>query len=222
MPLSSGDVVVPPGASGSATIRSVDSTPDPSADDEITALLACARQGDRAAYDRVVALVYDELRALASRQRGRFGGADTLSTTALVHEAYLKLAGPKVWSGNDRVHFFALAARAMRQILIDHARAHRRDKRGGGAVHLDLEKAEVAVAAQAEELLALDEAMERLEAVDPELVRLVEQRFFAGLTLEEIAGATGVSERTLKRDWRAARAFLYRELGGAEPVPPPA
>ena len=191
---------------------------------EITALLAAARAGDRTAYDRVFALVYDELRRVASRQAGRFGGDDTMSTTALVNEAYLKLAGDGVVAGNDRVHFFALAARAMRQILIDHARHGRRQKRGGGAPHVELDGLafEIGAApadASAEDLLALDRALERLAAVDEELVRLVEWRFFAGLTLEEIAGLTGVSERTLKRDWRVARAFLLREVGGEAPPP---
>lgn len=196
----------------------------PSDGGEITALLVAARAGDRGAYDRVFALVYDELRRLASRQAGRFGGGDSLSTTALVHEAYLKLAGDQVVAGNDRVHFFALAARAMRQILIDHARHGGRQKRGGGKPHVELDGLAFELGAppgdaSAEDLLALDRALERLAAVDAELERLVEWRFFAGLTLEEIAGLTGVSERTLKRDWRVARAFLLRELGGAAPAP---
>jgi RNA polymerase sigma factor (TIGR02999 family) len=193
---------------------------------EITTLLGAAGRGDRGAYDRVFDLVYDELRRIASRQLGSFGGREaTLATTALVHEAYLKLAGDRIWSGNDRAHFFALAARAMRQILLDHARRHGRQKRGARAPHLDvaeLELAERRTDAQVEELLAIDQALGRLAAVDAELARLVEWRFFAGLTLEEIAGFTGVSERTLKRDWRAARAFLYRELHGPSPDEPDA
>lgn len=181
---------------------------------DITALLAAARAGDRDACDRVFASVYAELRRLARRQRWHAGGYHTLETTALVHEAYLKLAGNLGWSSNDRMHFFALAARAMRQILVDHARHRRRDKRGGGAEHVELDNAELGVVREAEELLALDQALERLGEVDPELVRLVEWRFFAGLTLEEIASEVGVSERTLKRDWRAAKAFLHAQLTG--------
>lgn len=181
---------------------------------EITALLGAARAGDREACDRVFAAVYSELRRLASRQRWRVGGGHTLATTALVHEAYIKLAGNLGWSSHDRMHFFALAGRAMRQILVDHARHRRRDKRGGGAEHVELDEAELGVEREAEELLALDQALERLGAVDPELVRLVEWRFFAGLTLEEIAAEVGVSERTLKRQWRAAKAFLHSRLAG--------
>jgi RNA polymerase sigma factor (TIGR02999 family) len=184
-----------------------------------TAELAAARGGDRAAFDRVFALVYDELRRVASRQARRFGSATTLSTTALVHEAYLKLAGDAVVATNDRAHFFALAARAMRQILIDHVRAGDRHKRGGGLPALPLDSLAEAVGTPGgvrgkEDLLALDRALERLGTVDAELERLVEWRFFAGLTIEEIAGLTGSSERTVKRDWSVARLFLLRELAG--------
>ena len=188
---------------------------------EVTALLAAARGGDRAAGDRVFALVYEELRRVASRQGMRFGAGATMSTTALVHEAYLKLAGDDALSANDRTHFFALAARAMRHILIDHARKGGARKRGSGARLLSLDglddAADVAHGSAADELLALDRALERLAALDPELERLVEWRFFAGLTLEEIAGLTGTSERTLKRDWAVARAFLLRSIAGSAP-----
>jgi len=194
--------------------------PEPGrATDDTTILLAAARAGDRAAYDLVFARVYDELRRVASRQAARLGANESLSTTVLVHEAYLKLAGSESagGAGHDRVHFFALAARAMRQILIDHARHRGRRKRGGGVRPAELDAVALPAAPDAlpvEDLLALDRALERLAAVDPELVRLVEWRFFAGLTLEEIAGYAGVSERTLKRDWQVARAFLQRELAG--------
>jgi RNA polymerase sigma factor (TIGR02999 family) len=190
---------------------------------ETTALLAAARAGDRAAYDRVFARVYDELSRVASRQAARLGASESMSTSVLVHEAYLKLAGSGPAAGNDRGHFFALAARAMRQILIDHARHRGRKKRGAAAAHVDLDRVELAAgddgAPQVEELIALDRALSRLAAVDAELARLVEWRFFAGLTLEEIAAMTAVSERTLKRQWQVARAFLLRELAvaGAEP-----
>jgi RNA polymerase sigma factor (TIGR02999 family) len=188
----------------------------PPAEGDVTSLLAAARGGDRAALARVYELVYAELKRIASRQRGGFGRAETLSTTALVHEAYLKLAGDRGdWIGSDRTHFFALAARAMRQVLIDHARRRGRQKRGAGAPHLDLDLVDPGAEAPIEELLALDTALERLGRLDAELERLVEWRFFAGLTLEEIAPLVGLSERTIKRQWRTARAFLLRELGGA-------
>ncbi len=179
-------------------------------------LLAAARGGDRAAHDQVFARVYEELRRVASRHAARLGRNESLATTALVHEAYLKLATHNAAGALDRSHFFALAARAMRQILIDHARHRGRDKRGGGAVHLDVVGLELAHPTMPiEEVLALDSALERLRAVDDELHQLVEWRFFSGLTLEEISGLTGTSERTLKRDWQVARAFLLRAL--AEP-----
>jgi RNA polymerase sigma factor (TIGR02999 family) len=180
---------------------------------EITELLAAAGGGDRPSLDKVYELVYAELKRLAARQRGNFASADTLSTTALVHEVYLKLAGDRIWAGADRAHFFALAARAMRQILLDHARSQGRQKRGSGAQHVELDGLELGESTPVDELLAIDQALDRLTAVDSELGRLVEWRFFAGLTLEEIAPLVGLSDRTLKRQWRTARAFLYRELG---------
>jgi RNA polymerase sigma factor (TIGR02999 family) len=197
---------------------------DPAPPGDTAALLAAARSGDRSAYDQVFSRVYDELRRVASRQAARFGRVATLSTTALVHETYLKLAGDRVVPVNDRVHFFALAARAMRQILINHARHGGRKKRGGDLARVTLEPAAFeelpgVPAAPVEDLLALDRALERLGKVDAELVQLVEWRFFAGLTLEEIAELTGTSERTLKRDWQVARSFLLRDLAGASPIP---
>ncbi len=190
----------------------------PATTSRVTALLAAARGGNRDAADRVFALLYDELRRVASRQAGRFGGGATLSTTALVHEAYLRLAGDEVVPANDRAHFFALAARVMRNVLVDHARAGESRKRGGGVKVLPLDGIGESLREDggpaAEELLALDGALSRLRAVDPELERLVEWRFFAGLTLEEIAGLTGTSERTLKRDWAFARGFLLQQLAG--------
>lgn len=180
-------------------------------------MLAAARGGDRAAFDRVVAMIYDELRLLASAQARRFAG-DTLSTTALVHEVYLRLAGNGAMAARDRAHLFALAARAMRQILIDHLRQEKRMKRGGPLAKVSLaglgEMADGRGAPGAVDLLALHRALERLAAVDPDLERLVEWRFFAGLTLEEIAALTGSSERTLKREWAVARVFLLREIAG--------
>ncbi len=179
---------------------------------DITSLLQAIAAGDRDALDRLFALVYGELRGLARRQLGARSPGVTLQTTALVHETYIKLAGSAGWSAGDRAHFFALAGRAMRQIVTDHARRRLRDRRGGGAHRRSIAEAEIAVEERAAELVALDAALDRLREVDGELAQLVEWRFFAGRSLDEIAEFTGVSTRTLKRRWRAARAFLYQEL----------
>jgi RNA polymerase sigma factor (TIGR02999 family) len=188
----------------------------------ITTLLAAARAGDRAASDDVFALVYAQLRRLASRQPLRGG---TLSTTALVHEVYLKLGGDGTVVANDRVHFFSLAARAMRQILIDRARHGGRGKRGGGVRALSLDGLPEPSRSEGEigreEMLTLDRALARLAVVDTELEQLVEWRFFAGLTIEEIAALTGTSERSLKRSWAVARLFLLREMRGDPPAGAP-
>jgi len=186
-------------------------TPDGGPGD-ITALLSALEAGDRDAADRLFVLVYDELRRLAGRQLRR-GAGETLTPTALVHETYMKLGSRDGWSARDRVHFFALAARAMRQILVDRARERGRVKRGGGAAPATLGALDgMSAAPPLEEMLAVDRALTRLEAEDPELARLVEWRFFAGLSVEEIASALDVSERTVKRQWRSARAILFREL----------
>jgi RNA polymerase sigma factor (TIGR02999 family) len=180
---------------------------------EITALLAAARAGDEAAGAELFRAVYQDLKRLARRQlAGQRDGA-TLSTTALVHEAYLRLARPGALGQHDRVHFFAVAARAMRQIVIDAARRRTAEKRGGGALAVELDEGRVAGAGdRPEELVALDAALARLEQLDERLARVVEWRYFGGLTLEEIAAALERTDRTIKRDWRKARAFLYREL----------
>lgn len=178
----------------------------------VTLLLQKIGEGESGAVDRLFALLYEELHRIARRQLRSSREAPTLNTTALVHEAYLKLSNEARWSVRDRAHFYALAGRAMRELLIDHARTRGRKKRGGGVVPLSLESLDVPVAERADELLALDSALERLEAVDPELARLVEWRFFAGLSHGEIAELLDVSERTIKRHWRSARAFLYQEL----------
>jgi RNA polymerase sigma factor (TIGR02999 family) len=178
----------------------------------ITALLRAVEGGDKAARDRLFAVVYGELRGLARGQLRRIPARDTLSTTALVNETYLKLAGDRPWTARDRSHFFALAARAMRQILVDHARRRARQKRGGGVAPVSLDEALVPSPDRAEELLALDAALERLEAMDAELAQIVEWRFFAGLSVEEVAELLAISDRTVKRHWRAARAFLFQEL----------
>ena len=178
---------------------------------EITALLTALKEGDRSALDRLFPLVYAELRDRAHHQLARRRPGDTLSTTALVHEAYLKLTASAHQTYEDRVHFFAVASRAMRQILVDYARRTTAAKRGGGhPVTLDPEA--VADPGRAEELLALDEALNQLEALDERLARMVELRFFGGLSVEETADALAVSPRTVKRDWRKARAFLYQNV----------
>ncbi len=180
---------------------------------DITAILAAARTGERAALDQVFARVYDEVRDLARGQLARVG-SHTLTPTAIVHEAYLRLVRSPAIAWEDRGHFFAVAAIAMRQILLNHARARTALKRDGGR-QLTLDSGVVAVEDQAGELLALDRALDRLGQLDARLVRVVELRFFAGLSVEEVAEVLGVGERTVKRDWRAARAFLHEQLEGS-------
>ena len=182
---------------------------------ELTELIHLARGGDKLASDRLFAAVYADLHRLAARQV--HGNAAGLRTTSLVHEAYFKLARPDALGVNDREHFFAVAARAMRQLAIDHARQRAAGKRGGGAPALALEdvpELELPALARDVDLLALDAALARLAQVDARLLELVEMRFFGGLELAEIAALSGRSERTLKRDWRKARAFLHANLGG--------
>lgn len=185
------------------------------ADESVTQLLAASREGDRAALERAFAAVYGELHRLARRQRARSRPGDTLSTTVLVHEAFLKLCQGAPVAIQDRQHFFALAARAMRQILVDAARSRVAEKRGGGLVPVELLEADASVEAIAVDVVALDRALDRLEEVDSHLARLVEGRFFAGLTDAELALALGRNERTVRRDWQRARAFLLRELAGS-------
>ena len=186
---------------------------------DVTRLLAELGGGDRSAVDRLFSALYDELRSLARRQLGRRSDS-TLSTTAMVHEVYLKFSRATSLSAGDRHHFFSLAARAMRQVLVDHVRRRSAERRPDPARARTLDGLEVPVAAPIEELLTIETALGRLERVDPELGRLVELRVFAGLTLEEIAPLADVSVSTLKRDWRKARAFLHRELSPAPPNAP--
>ena len=189
-----------------------------------TALLAGARGGDRATADALFDRLYDQLHHLAHAQLVVHGAAGaTLNTTALVHEAYLRLVGPAGIGAADRAHFFNLAARVMRHVILDFARRRDAEKRGGGAVRVELDRVRDLAApdaALAAELLALDAALAELETGSPELGRLVELRFFAGLGLEEIAPLLDRSERSLKRDWRRARAFLLARLNGAAPAAP--
>jgi RNA polymerase sigma factor (TIGR02999 family) len=178
---------------------------------DITRLFAELREGRKEALDRILPLVYDELRGVAHRRLEQDDGA-TLRTTELVHEAYLKLVEHGRVKWRDRGHFFAVAAMAMRQILVDRARERRAEKRGGGQVPLSLEEEVLAVEEQAEALLDLDEALTRLAGLDARLARVVECRFFGGLTDEETAEALGLTARTVRRDWVKARGLLYAAL----------
>lgn len=179
----------------------------------ITQVLADAK--DPAGRERAMGMVYDDLLRIARAELARHRRGNTLNTRALVNEAYLKLFDRTGLSYENRVHFYATAARAMRQVVIDYARARLAERRGGGAEHVDLDALDgqsLPVDTQAEHLLAIDKALEKLAALDPRLVKVVELRFFAGLEVKDIAELLGVSEPTIKRDTRAAKAFLHREL----------
>jgi RNA polymerase sigma factor (TIGR02999 family) len=186
-------------------------------DGDLSAILTASRQGDAAAMARAFEAAYDELRRVARRQLRRLKPGQTLTTTSLVHEAFVKLVRSPV-DAVDRTHFFALAARAMRQILVDYARQRGTLKRRGDQRPVPLEDGAIPVESVAEEVLGIDRALTRLESLDERLVRVVELRFFGGMTEEETAEALGVTARTVRRDWQKARAFLYRELRGAGPV----
>jgi RNA polymerase sigma factor (TIGR02999 family) len=172
-------------------------------------------RGEAGAIDRLLPTVYNELRALAQSQLEHERLGHTLQATALVHEAYMKLVDQRETRWEGRAHFFALAAQAMRRILVDHARAARALKRGGGEARearLDLSQVDHAAPASGVDLLALDDAMGRLAAQEPEAARVVEMKFFGGATEPEIAAVLGVSDRTVRRHWTYARAWLFREL----------
>lgn len=182
-----------------------------------TQLLQAARRGETEARGELFALVYEELRTLARHQRRRWHGNPTLTATALVHEAYMKLVDPRAALPENRGHFFAVAAKAMRQILCNYARDQGRLKRGGDVEHVSLDEARDVLPfdvsqEQVAELTALDEALRRLERIDPRQGRVVECRFFGGLSIEDTALALGVSPATVKREWTVARAWLYREI----------
>jgi len=180
----------------------------------ITALLTDWSCGDRAALDRVIPLVYGELRQIARRQLRRERGDHTLQATGLVHEAFARLVDQRRVQWDDREHFFRVAAHLMRRILVDYARRHHAAKRGGGTDVLSLTEAARAGTIEPFPILPLDEALDRLAKVDPDQARIVELRVFGGLTIEETAHAIGVSGSTVTREWRTARAWLYRELYG--------
>jgi len=181
-------------------------------DGEITALLLAWRAGDKSAYDRLFPLMYEELHRIAHRQLAGERADHTLNTTALLHEAYLKLVDQTraVWT--DRSHFFAVAAAIMRRILVDHARRYSAAKRGSTPRHISLSDDLLPAEERAETLVALDEALSELARIDERLSRVVECRFFAGLTEEETAQTLGVTARTVRRDWIKAKGWLHRAL----------
>ncbi len=183
-------------------------TPTPQ---NVTQLLLAWGEGDESARDELIPLVYDALRRIARQRLRNEREGHTLQTTALINEAYLKLIESPV-SWRSRAHFFGIAARLMREILIDYARARKRLKRGGERHRISLTEADAIAQEQAVDLLALDEALTRLAAVDPQKSQIVELRFFAGLTIEETAEALGASTATVERGWRAARAWLQTEM----------
>ncbi|MGH7618007.1 MAG: ECF-type sigma factor [Gemmatimonadaceae bacterium] len=179
-------------------------------------MLRSIDQGQHEIVHQVVPLVYDELRLMARRQLSHQRPGHTLSTTGLVHEAYLKLASASARPWHDRAHFLSVAAVVMRHILVNYARAQHAQKRGDGQTIVTLDDAMVGGELRSEELLLLDDALERLDAANPRQRAVVEYRFFGGLTHEEIASVLGISVPTVQRDWRMARAWLARELKGAK------
>jgi RNA polymerase sigma-70 factor (ECF subfamily) len=179
---------------------------------EITQMLIDWQNGNQTALDKLMPHVYDELRRLAHRYMNRDRPGHTLQTTALVNEAYLRLADQKNVNWQNRAHFFALAAQVMRHLLVDHARRHRYAKRGGGARQVTLDEGALVSPERGAELLALDEALSRLSDIDPRKSQIVELRYFGGLSVEETAEVLGVAEITVKREWGKAKAWLYREL----------
>lgn len=184
---------------------------------DITRLLQEWRNGEPGALDRLTPLVYDELHLIAARQMSREWRVSMYQTTALVSEAYLKLIGQRNVDWQNRAHFFAIAAHLMRRILVDNARRELRPKHGAGVRTLQIEEASAVASPGPDgvDALALDDALTKLEALDPDQARIVELRFFGGLTIEEAAEVMRVSPATIKREWALAKGWLYRELGGA-------
>lgn len=179
---------------------------------EVTALLDAWRGGDADALERLIPIVYEDLRRVASRQMRGENTGHTLQTTALVHEAYLRLTREHDRTWENRAHFFAVAAQIMRNLLVDHARTAARAKRGGGAAELSLDEAPELLSTEPEILLALDDALRRLSDLDPRASRIVELRYFVGLSNSEVANVLGTSEKTVTRDWNTAKAWLRAEL----------
>lgn len=188
---------------------------------EITSLLREWQTGSPEAFQRVVPLVYDELKAIASRHLSREWRHDPLQTTVMVNEAYLRLFGQREVDWQNRGHFFAVAAQLMRRILVDHARHEQRQKRGGASVSVTLDESLPAAAepVDAVDTLDLDRALSKLEAIDPDASAIVELRFFGGLTIEETAAAVGTSVASVKREWALAKGWLHRELSAGGPPP---
>jgi len=186
--------------------------------EEVTGLLQAWSNGDQAALDKLMPLVYAELHRLAKRYMGREHEGHSLQTSALVNEAYLRLVDAHGVRWQNRTHFFAVSAQIMRRILVDFARARQNLKRGGGALQVTLDEGLVVSPESGADLLALDEALEKLAALNPRQSRVVELRYFGGLNEEEVATALKVSPRTVRHDWSLARASLYRELsrGGSD------
>ena len=180
--------------------------------DDVTQLLESWSSGDRQALEKLLPLVYDELHRLAQRYLRRERPDHTLQSTALVHEAYLKMVDQKNVRWQNRAHFFGVAAQSIRHILVDHARSHRAAKRGAGAAKLSLDEAIGVPETHEVDLLALDQALEGLAALDPQQGRIVELRFFGGLSIEETAEVLHISPATVKRDWVMAKAWLYQNL----------
>lgn len=195
-------------------------TPDRPVAADLNELFLAWRNGETGAFDALFAALYQQLRALAHRQASRNGGSGTLQTTSVVHEAYLRLAGSPQIEVEGREHFFSLAARAMRFVLVDYARMSGSDKRGGDALMVTMGAADdVAVAsASADEVLAVDQALERLAELDSRQAQVFELRAFGGLTVDEIADLIGVARTTVKRDWDKAKLFVARELTGGSPA----
>jgi RNA polymerase sigma factor (TIGR02999 family) len=186
--------------------------------DDVTRILHEWKGGNREALDRLIPIVYEELRTIASRQLAREWRHDRLQTTTVVNEAYVKLFAQREVDWQNRGHFFAIAAQLMRRILVDHARRELREKHGGGVIHVELSDALSTAAEPSLDVLdavALDAALQKLEALDPDQGRIVELRFFGGLTVEETAAALGISPATVKREWAVAKGWLYRELTGS-------
>lgn len=179
---------------------------------EVTQILHEWSEGDANAPERLMLLVYDELRRQARNYLAMERGSHTLQPTALVHEAFLRLVDQTRVNWQNRAHFYGIAASMMRRVLVDHARAHATEKRGGAAVRLSIEDVQIPLEQRAASLLALDEALERFAKFDERKARIVEMRFFGGLSDEEIAEVLGVSTRTVLRDWKTARLWLFREL----------
>jgi RNA polymerase sigma factor (TIGR02999 family) len=186
---------------------------------DVTRILNAIEQGDAKATDELLPLVYEELRLLATQKLSHEPPGQTLQATALVHEAYLRLVGDEPRSWENRGHFFAAAAEAMRRILVENARRKGRLKHGGDRERVSLDDVDLAIGGLPEDVVALDEAMIKLGAEQPLIVRAIELRYFAGLTLEQIAGILGVSERTVSSYWTYAKAWLYREMTKEERGP---